>query len=93
MHGVTWCAASVPAWGLLCIAYGALRKTPYAAILRPGLVGTPLAVALTGWIPGWPGIAVRWMAFFVVAAWHHSALQALREWTRFDVVIGPRERS
>lgn len=84
-----WCAASLPAWLLLVAAYVGLRDTPYARILRPSLLGTPVAVLAVGWLGGWPGVAARWAVVLVAAGWHHSALQALREWTRFSVVIGP----
>lgn len=84
-----WCAASSAACLLLVFVWAKLRLTPYARVLRSSLWAAPFAVLVTGWIGGWPGVAARWMAFFVVAGWHHSALQALREWTRFSVVIGP----
>ena len=88
-HGVWWCAAATPAYLLLAAAYWSLRDTPYARILRPALPTVPLAVALAALVPGWLGTAARWAVFFVVAGWHHSALQALREWARFSIVIGP----
>lgn len=87
--GLDWCVASAPAALLLLRAYFQLRQTPYGRILRTSTYGTPLAVLITGWVPGWPGVATRWIAFFIVAGWHHSALQALREWARFSTVIGP----
>ncbi len=88
-YGRDWCAASAPASLLLFWAYTHLRQSPYGRILRTSTYGAPLAVLMTGWVPGWPGVATRWIAFFIVAGWHHSALQALREWARFSTVIGP----
>ena len=88
-RGLDWCAASAPAALLLLWAYIQLRQTPYARILRTSIYGAPFAILMTGWVPGWPGVATRWFTFFIVAGWHHSALQALREWTRFSTVIGP----
>jgi hypothetical protein len=86
-----WCAASTPAYAVLVWAYFVLRRTPYTRVLRPALVTVPLAVGVAAIVPGWAGTAVRWAALFVLAGWHHSALQALREWARFSVVIGPEQ--